>query len=126
MSITRTRFCVSLAGSTLLPWLPGCGGGGDYGGGSGGGGGVSCGASGTAIAGNHGHTLTLLKADLDSLAPITRSFTGSDHSHDVTFSPAELAQLKAGATVIVVSTSGAGIYGAHTHSTTTSVASTCP
>lgn len=125
MALSRKEFCVSVAGSTLLLWLPACGGGGDYSGGSSGGSAADCGASGSAITGNHGHTLTIARVDLDSPTDKTYAFTGSDHSHDVTFTPAQLQQLKTGATVNVMSTSGSGVYGAHTHSTSASMASTC-
>ena len=126
MTITRMTFCAALGGATALLWLQGCGGGSDYSGGSSGGGASSCGASGSAIAGNHGHVLSIPKADLDLLADKTYSFTGSDHSHDVTFTPAQLQQLKTGATVMVTSTSGSGVYGLHTHVTSATVLSTCP
>ena len=125
MDMTRKEFCASLLGSTVTLWLQGCGGGSDYSSGPGAAG-PTCGASGTAIAGNHGHSLAIAKADLDSLVDKTYTFTGSDHNHDVTFTVAQLGQLKSGSTVVVLSTSGSGIYGVHTHSTSASVASTCP
>ena len=66
MNITRKGFVGALTGGTVLLLLKGCGGGGSdgaYGGGTV----LVCGASGIAIAGNHGHVLTILRAELDSL-----------------------------------------------------------
>ena len=127
MVMTRKEFCATLAGSTVTLWLQGCGGGGDYSG-SPAAGGASCGASGSAISANHGHVLTIPKADLDSLVDKIYALTGSDHTHTVTFTVAQLGQLKAGASVSVASTSNASAaYGAHAHATVTaSVATTCP
>jgi hypothetical protein len=127
MVMTRKEFCATLAGSTVTLWLQGCGGGGDYSG-SPAAGGSSCGASGSAISSNHGHVLTIPKADLDSLVDKVYALTGSDHTHTVTFTVAQLGQLKAGASVSVASSSNASAaYGAHAHATVTAtVASTCP
>ena len=124
MTMTRKDFCASVFGSSVILWLQGCGGGGDYSSGSGST--LVCGATGNAIAGNHGHSLAIPRADLDSPTDKTYAFTGSDHSHNVTFTPAQLQQLKGGATVIVTSTSGSGSYGVHTHATSAMVQSTCP
>jgi hypothetical protein len=53
-----------------------------------------------AIAGNHGHVLTMAPADLDSTVDITYDIHGSaDHTHSVTFTAAMLASLKAGNSV---------------------------
>ena len=65
MSMTRKEFCGGLAGGTVLLLFQGCGGGGGYSGSSSGGmmsTTTSCGASGSAIAGNHGHVLTIARA----------------------------------------------------------------
>ena len=48
--------------------------------------------------------------------------TTDGHVHSVTFSPAQLASMKAGGTVTVTSTSNVG----HSHDVSASVASTCP
>ena len=116
MSITRKDFCGGLAGGSVLLLLQACGGGGS----SGGGGTIAaCGASGAAIAGNHGHVLTIAKADLDSLTDKTYSIAGSaGHDHSVTLTVAQLQQLKAGMGVIVTST----MTNAHSHAVTSS----CP
>lgn len=106
MGITRQEFCGALAGASALLILQACGGGDDYGSSpapapppSG------CGASGNSIVGNHGHVLTIARVDLDATTPQTYSIAGtSGHDHTVTFSAAQLAQLKAGASVTVTST----------------------
>jgi hypothetical protein len=64
-----------------------------------------CGAAGAAIAGNHGHVLTIAASDLDSATDKTYDITGSaNHPHSVTFTPAQLQALKAGQSVTVQST----------------------
>jgi len=104
MSITRKMFLVQLAGGAWALGGAGCGGGGDapapapppppQGGG--------CVAT---IAGNHGHVLAIPAADLNSAVAMTYDIAGSaDHTHSVTFSAAQLAQLKAGSTVSVTTT----------------------
>lgn len=76
---------------------------------------LSCGATGTAIAGNHGHTLTIPQADLDSTTNMTYDIRGqSNHPHSVTLTPAQLAQIKAGTEVTVVSSEDSS----HTHAVT--------
>lgn len=127
MDITRKTFCGGLLGATVTLWLQGCGGGGGYGGGSSSGGGSNCGAAGPDISANHGHSLTIAKADLDS--PVDKTYSLSNavdgHSHDVTFTVAQLAQLKAGATVTITSTTTvatAGYGGSHNHQVATEVA----
>src|SRR5262245_33642236 len=116
MTITRKDFLGAAAGGTVLLLLQSCGGGGDgYGGGGGGGGGggrggggMSCGASGSAIAGNHGHVLSIPAADLTSSTNMTYGITGTaDHPHSVTFTPAQLQALAAGQSVMVTSTTNA-------------------
>jgi hypothetical protein len=112
MSSTRKTFLLQLAsGGGLL--VIGCGGGGDStpaqqaaGGG--------CSA---AIAANHGHVLTIAAADLNSTTDLTYDIQGSaTHNHKVTFSAAQLAQLKAGTAVTVTTFNGPG----HEHSITES------
>jgi len=119
MSIKRNEFCGALVGASALLIFQGCGGGSDYS--------TSpappppatgCGASGTSIAGNHGHVLTIVRADLDSTVPMSYSMAGTaGHDHMVTFTVAQLQQLKAGASVTVTSTP-ASIGLAHTHDVT--------
>lgn len=129
--VTRKEFLVQvvqLASGGVLLTLGGCGGGG--GGGSGYSAspapspspspspspGQSCGSTGTAIVGNHGHVLTIPAADLNSAVNMTYNIQGTaDHNHTVTFTPAQLAQLKAGTAVTVTSTT----IQAHSHDVTT-------
>ncbi len=63
-------------------------------------GGLSCGA--TAISANHGHTLAVPEADLDSLTNKTYSIRGSgDHDHTVVLTPAQLQLIKVKTAVLV-------------------------
>jgi len=102
-TMTRKAFLGELAGGAVLLVVGGCGGGGgDYGGGSMQPAGSGCVAG---ISGNHGHTLTIPAADLDSPTAKTYNIQGAaDHNHQVTFSAADLANLKAGRAVTVTST----------------------
>ena len=115
MDISRKRFIEAFAGGSALLVFSGCGGGGDYGS-------APAPAPAPAPAGgcsesislNHGHALTVPAADLDSTTPKNYDITGAaPHSHQVTFSAAQLAQLKAGTAVTVTSTAFAG--DSHTH-----------
>jgi hypothetical protein len=134
MDVTRKAFCVSLAGATVALWLQGCGGGGSYSSGSSTtpGPNSTCGASGSDISGNHGHTLAILKADLDSTVNKTYTLSPSieGHVHAVTFTPAQLAQLKAGSSVTATSTTTAAdpaYGGTHSHAVTATVmVASCP
>jgi hypothetical protein len=132
MNVTRKAFCASLAGATATLWLQGCGGGGSYSAGSTPPAASStCGASGSDITNNHGHALTILKADLDLTVNKTYTLSPSveGHVHDVTFTPAQLALLKAGSSVTVTSTTtvASSVYGGtHSHSVTATVMATCP
>jgi hypothetical protein len=110
MTITRKAF-LGAAASTVVLLLQGCGGGDDDNSGAPapgpapGPGPAQCGAAGAAIAGNHGHALTIPAADLDSATNQTYSILGTaNHSHSVTFTPAQLQALKAGQSVTVQST----------------------
>lgn len=127
MNITRKRFLGALGSGTVVLWLQACGGGGGGGGMMGGGGGgmgggygggggdQSCGATGTEISGNHGHTLTIDEADLNSMTDKTYNIMGTaGHDHTVTFTAAQLASLKAGQSVVVNSTTT----NAHMHAVT--------
>ena len=68
-----------------------------------------------AISGNHGHSLSIAAADLDSTTAKTYSIQGAaTHDHLVTLSPAQLATLKAGGSVTVTSTTTL----AHDHAVT--------
>lgn len=60
-----------------------------------------------SITQNHGHKITIPIEDLDSKTAKTYSIIGaSDHDHQVTFEPNELADLKAGVSVKKTSTDG--------------------
>jgi hypothetical protein len=130
MSITRKQFLGSITGGTVALLIQACGGGGSSSAGSatvsGAYGGnpasAGCGSSGTQITGNHGHVLTVLIADLDSATAKTYSIMGSaTHDHTVTLTPADLAQIKSGGTVTVVSSvTDAPILGSHSHGLTVS------
>lgn len=116
MNITRKRFLGAMGTGTVVLWLQGCGGGGGgYGDDDNDPPPQSCGASGTSIAGNHGHSLTIPEADLSSSTAKTYSIQGSaGHDHTVTFTAAQLASLKAGQSVVVTSTTTQS----HMHSVT--------
>ncbi len=117
MTISRKQFLGATTAGTVLLWLQGCGGGGDddnnpppaQ----------SCGATGAAIAGNHGHALSIARADLDSTVNRTYDITGTaNHPHSVTFTPVQLQALRAGQSVTVTSSTDA----AHEHAVTASCA----
>ena len=109
MTMTRKTFLGAASGGTLLLLLDACGGGGDGGyGGSAAPALSQCGASAAAISGNHGHTLSIPVADLDSALAMSYSIVGSaGHDHLVTFSAAQLKLLKSGQSVVVTSTTTA-------------------
>lgn len=78
---------------------------------------ATCGASGAAVSGNHGHTLLIAAADLDSAVAKTYSIQGAaGHDHAVTFTPGDLQKLKAGQMVTITSATTLG----HDHNVTAS------
>lgn len=92
-----------LTAAAATTTLLGCGG--DDDGGGNGPGTKSCGSSGNDIADNHGHSLSIPAADLDSTTEKTYAIKGSSpHSHSVTLTANHLAQLKGGQSVTVPST----------------------
>ena len=105
--LTRKLFLAQLASGGWAAVLAGCGGGSDAApapspapspGGVG-----SCSA--VLITANHGHALSIPVADLTSAVAMSYNIQGSaDHNHQVTFSPAQLASLRGGASVTVTST----------------------
>ena len=117
--VTRNEFLVQLASGGWFLLASGCGGGGE---------GSSappaqpapsptpassCGAS--SITDNHGHTLLIPAADLNSTVAMSYSIAGTaGHAHQVTFTATQLAQLKAGQSVRVSSTASQG----HSHDVT--------
>jgi hypothetical protein len=102
LTLTRKGFLRQLAGGGLAMGLGACGGG------DGGDPPPPTAASGCTsvnFSANHGHALTIPRADLDSTTAKTYSIQGAGlHDHLVTLSPAQLAQLKAGQVVSVAST----------------------
>jgi len=109
MDISRKRFVDTVAAGSALLLFHGCGGGGSYNGGN-----PPMQANGCSpdILSNHGHVLTIPVTDLDSTTARTYDIHGTaDHTHSVTFSATQLAQLKAGTMVSVTSTETQ----AHTH-----------
>ena len=108
MRINRKQFLGVAAGGGAGLVLAACGGGG-YGGGS-----TPASSCGSTIAANHGHTLPIAVADVNSTVDKSYDITGTaDHSHSMTLTAQQLAQLKAGTAVNVTSTAG-GPDG-HTH-----------
>ena len=82
--------------------------------------GGNCNANGTsiAIAGNHGHTLTVSQADITAAADKTYHIQGTgDHDHTVTITAAQFATL-AGNTSVQITSSVT----VHTHQVTVSCA----
>jgi len=113
MDISRKRFVETAVGGSALLLFHGCGGGGSYSGAPAPAPAPSGGCA-PVIAGNHPqpHVLVIAASDLNLTVDKTYDIQGSaDHAHSVTFSAAQLAQLKAGTMVDVTSTQT----NAHTH-----------
>jgi hypothetical protein len=105
MDISRKRFVGTLVGGSALLLFHGCGGGGSYNGNAA----PPVQANGCTpnILDNHPqpHVLVISLSDLDSTTAKTYDIMGAaDHTHSVTFSVAQLGQLKAGTMVSVTST----------------------
>ena len=67
----------------------------------------------SSIGSNHGHSLTVSKADVSAATEKTYSIQGSSgHSHSVTITAVNFSELKNNQSIQVNSTSGSG----HTHS----------
>lgn len=110
--MTRKTFCGALAGSSVALLFQGCGGGGESPASAPAPGGAGCS---DMIAANHGHTLVIATADLDSATDKVYDIQGgATHSHSVTLSVAQLRALKAGTTVNVTSSTAL----AHDHGVT--------
>lgn len=108
MRINRKQFLGIAAGGGAGLALAACGGGG-YGGS-----GTPASSCGSTIAGNHGHTLPIAVADVNSMNDMAYDITGTaDHSHNLTLTALQLAQLKSGLQANATSTPG-GLNG-HTH-----------
>lgn len=98
--ISRKAFLHQLAGGGVALGLAACGGGGGANGPV-----VAASCGNEDITANHGHTLTVPRADLDSTTPRSYSIVGAAvHDHLVTISVAQFAQLRAGQVVVVTST----------------------
>lgn len=107
--ITRKLFLRQMGGGCLTLVLAGCGGGGDDANQPQ----PSGACSKFVFTGNHGHTLEIPAADLNSLTDKTYSVQGSaTHDHPFTLTAANLARLKAGQAIVVVTT---GVVEAHSH-----------
>ena len=113
MDLTRKQFVRLLGSSVAVLAASGCGGGGD---------GYSpsppaptppapagaCSSSGGMISGNHGHSVNVPAADLDSATPMTYSIQGTaTHDHTITLSVSELQTLKSTKSITVASSIGA-------------------
>jgi len=129
MNPSRRLFVFEAAGSTAALLLGGCGGS-DYSAPAPApapvpvpappppAGALSCGA--TSISANHDHALVIPATDLDSNVAIVYGIQGNaDHTHLVTLSAAQLAQIKAKTAVTVLSSMGGD---GHTHSVTVNCA----
>ena len=83
---------------------------------------LTCGA--TLISANHGHSLTIPAADVDSTVSKTYSIMGTaDHDHTITLTPAQLAMIKVMSAIVVTSTIGGSMnFPSHTHSVTVNCA----
>ena len=107
--LTRKLFLRQMGGGCLTLVLAGCGGGGDDDD-------VvtpAAGCSNFLFSGNHGHTLAIPSADLNSLTDKSYSVQGTaTHDHPFTLTAANLARLKAGQAILVVTT---GTTLEHTH-----------
>lgn len=101
--MTRKAFCGVLAGGTVALLVQGCGGGGDAAAPAPAPAPGGAGCSDT-IAANHGHTLVIATADLDSPTDKVYNIQGAAiHNHTVTLSVAQLRSLKGGTAIAVVS-----------------------
>lgn len=77
------------------------------------------GANAKSISSNHGHTLTVSKADIDSGVEKGYSIKGgSGHDHGVTITAANFTSLQSKQSIIIESTTGAS----HRHDVTVSCA----
>jgi hypothetical protein len=109
MAITWKQFCFGLGCGVMVAWLGSCGGDGAKDATAL----VTTPASiplavpschDTAIAGNHGHELSIPSADLNATVTRTYDITGTgDHSHIVSLTATQLGLLKAGASLTITS-----------------------
>jgi hypothetical protein len=111
--LTLAAVLAVLSGVTIT--ITGCGGGGSDSpsgpSGGGGGGGTADGVNGT-ISANHGHTAFISNAQLTGTSSVSLDISGSaGHSHAVSLTAAQLANINGGQSVSVESSPGDG----HTH-----------
>ena len=111
--LTRKLFLRQMGGGCMTLMLAWCGGGGS----DGKVGVVTHTCSQFDFSSNHGHSLEIPAADLDSLVDKSYSIQGTaSHDHPFTLTAANLARLKAGQTITVVTTGlPLGPVAAHTH-----------
>ena len=111
--LTRKLFLRQMGGGCLTLVLSGCGGGGSSDGDGAAAPQASHSCSNFVFSGNHGHALEIPIADLDSLTDKSYSIQGAaSHDHPFTVTAANLARLKAGQAIVVVTT---GVAFEHTH-----------
>ena len=105
---TRKLFLRQMGGGCLTLVLAGCGGGDDDTDPP-----PPTGCSNFVFSSNHGHALEIPAADLNSLTDKSYSIQGTaTHDHPFTLTAANLARLKAGQAILVVTT---GVAFEHTH-----------
>ena len=112
MSMTRKQFLRTIVGTSIgvagVATLAACGG--DDGPADAPGG--TCTTPSATIGGNHGHTMTVTKAEVTAATAKTYDITGAGvHTHTVTVSAANFASLAVGGTLTITSTTA----NAHSH-----------
>lgn len=109
---TRREVLVGLAALAVVPSCGGGGGGTDAGRSDTGGGGGACGG---IVDDNHGHSISVPRADVEAGAPRSYDIMGSaGHSHTVMISAAQFGILNDVGSVIVTSSLSSG----HSHQVT--------
>jgi hypothetical protein len=63
------------------------------------------------IAGNHGHSVVLRKAEIDAAGDVTLTLSGGGHDHTVALTAAQVASIRDGGMADVTSSSSGG----HSH-----------
>jgi len=93
--ITRKQFSAALVGGSVMLWLSGCGGDPDEE--------LEELDGNVRISSNHGHSLVIPAADLDSVIAKTYDIRGSavDHTHSVVIVPDQFRRIKEGQVVAV-------------------------
>jgi len=114
MSMTRKQFLRTMVGAGIgvagVATLAACGG--DDGGGTPDAAGGTCTTPAATIGSNHGHVMTVTKAEVTAGVAKSYDIMGSSpHTHTVMVTAANFATLAGGGTVTITSSSGS----AHTH-----------